>query len=264
MGSVQREHVALGDWRMLEWTFNQWAAGLLAAMTCALAFSAPVHGGGGYLEFGNENVLGTGTYASDPKAGATLVGLAPNVVTMASLITPHGYPFSPAPGDFQGTDQIYVGSVQTAFDDGYSQYSGRLNGPDVLTMNFSSLVPAGQTVATVTLGIAADDFQNPVFGNPFTATINGTTDAGLSSELNSLNETGPVVRFFTIGIDPSLLSGSQVLTLSINEGGTGGDGYAIDFLTVGVTLQSVPEPSSLVLLGVGAFVAFIFRQRRNR
>jgi hypothetical protein len=246
---------------------NRWSvslASLLAAMICTLAFSATAHAGGGVIEYGNENVLGTGTYASDPKAGATLLGLAPDVVTMASLITPHSYPFSPGPSDFQGTDQIYVGSVQTASHDGYSTTTQRINGPDVLTMDYSSLVPSGQHVATLTLGIAADDFQNAVFGQPFTATINGTTAVALSAELNSLNETGPVVQFFTIGISSSLLLDTNVMTLSIDEGGDGGDGYAIDFLTIGVTTQSVPEPSSLILPGAGVMSVLTFgRRRRN-
>ncbi len=246
---------------------NRWSvslASLLAAMICTLAFSSPVHAGGGAIEYGNENVLGTGTYASDPKAGATLVGLAPDVVTMASLITPHSYPFTPGPGDFPGTDQIYVGSVQTAFHDGYSVSPERINGPDVMTMDYSSLVPSGQHLTTLTLGIAADDFQFPVFGQPFIATINGTTDVALTAELESLNESGPLVQFFTIGISPSLLLDTNVMTLSIDEGGDGGDGYAIDFLTIGVTTQSVPEPSSLMLLGAGALgVLTLGRRRRN-
>ena len=247
---------------------NRWSillASLSAAMICALAFNSPVHAGGGVIEYGNENVLGTGTYASDPKAGATLMGLAPDAVTMASLITPHGYPFSPGPGDFQGTDQIYVGSVQTGAHDGYSEAAQRINGPDTMTMDYSSLVPAGQHLTSLTLGIAADDFQNAVFGQPFTAKINGTTAVALSAELNSLNETGPVVQFFTIGISPSLLLANNVMTLSIDEGGDGGDGYAIDFLTIGITTQSVPEPSSLILLGAGAMsVLTLGRRRRNR
>lgn len=183
---------------------------------------------------------------------------------MASLITPHSYPFSPGPGDFAGTDQIYVGYVQTASHDGYSVSSQRINGPDVLTLDYSSLVPSGQHLTALTLGIAADDFQFPVFGQPFTATINGTTAVGLTAELDSLNETGPVVQFFTIGISPSLLLDTNVMTLSINEGGDGGDGYAIDFLTIGVTTQSVPEPSSLILLSAGAMSVLTFgRRRRN-
>src|ERR1700722_14336874 len=119
--------------------------------------------------FGNENVLNSGaTYPSDPTAGVTLNGLAPGVSTLSTLIFPHSFPFSPSAGDFPGTDQIYVGSVQTAAHDGYSNTAQRINGPDVLTMNYGSLVPTGHTITTLTLGIATDDFQFPVFGQPFT------------------------------------------------------------------------------------------------
>jgi hypothetical protein len=220
--------------------------------------------GPSYLEYGNENLLGTGSYNQDPKAGATLVGLAPNVVTEGSYYFGHGFPFSPGPNDFPGTDQIYVGQVQTAFHDGYSQYAGRVNGPLILTLDYSSLVPAGQKATSLTLGIAADDFQFPVWGQPFIATINGQAAPALTAELNSLNETGPEVHFFTIGISPSQLLSSNVLTVSINEGGDGGDGYAVDFATVGVTTAvSVPEPSALALasLCVGAVAARRFRRK---
>jgi hypothetical protein len=212
----------------------------------------------GVLEYGNENVLGTGTYPSDPKAGATLIGLASGVSTQSTLFLGHGFPFSPGLGDFAGTDQIFVGSVQTGAHDGYSVSAQRINGPQVLTLDYSSLVPSGNTVTTLTLGIAADDFQFPVFGQPFMTTVNGTADSALTTALESLNESGPVVHFFTIGIDPASLLPTNVLTLSIDEGGDGGDGWAVDFLTVGVTSRAaaVPEPAALsvlaaALLGVG-------------
>src|SRR5271157_1219807 len=97
------------------WTFVMLATGVITAQA-------------GQIEYGNENLLNTGSYPSDPKAGATLVGLSPGVVTMATNSFGHGYPFSPSPGDYPGTDQIYVGSVQTASHDGYSVSSGRVNG----------------------------------------------------------------------------------------------------------------------------------------
>jgi len=74
--------------------------------------------------------------------------------------------------------RIYVGSVQTGNDDGYSRSSERINGPQVVTLDYGSLVPAGSSILTLTLGIATDDFQFPSWGNPFTATINGSVDAG--------------------------------------------------------------------------------------
>jgi hypothetical protein len=238
------------------------ALGLVALAVCSTPAAA------GIIEYGNENVLNSGaTYPTDPKAGATLSGLAPNVVTDATLTLGHGFPFTPNAGDFPGTDQIFVGSSQTATHDGYAGAASRMNGPQVLTMDYSSQISAGQTVATLTLGIASDDFQFPVFGQPFTAQVNGTTNTALTSKLNSLNETGPVVHFFTIGINPAILSPNNVLTLSINEGGDGGDGWAVDFLTIGVTTaplaSPVPEPSSFALLAMAGLALAGWRRWRT-
>ena len=79
--------------------------------------------------------------------------------------------------------------------DGYSSYSGRLHGPQIITLDTSSLVPAGQSILTLTLGIGADDFQYPNWGDPFTVMINGTTNTALTAAINSLNQTGPINNF---------------------------------------------------------------------
>ena len=206
---------------------------LLAIALCARAASA------GTITFGDRDCLGFGCYgASDPTSGATLQGLAAGVVTEATTSFNHGFPFGPAAGDFSGTDQIFVGSVLTFAHDGLSVAAQRLNGPQTLTLDYSSLVGPGEELTSLTLGIAADDFQVPVFGQPFTATVNGITDSGLAAELNALNLSGPSVRFFTIGLDPAMDSRNHVLTLAINEGGDGGDGWAVDFLTVGATTRA--------------------------
>jgi hypothetical protein len=219
-----------------------------------------------FLMFGDPDCLGQDCYGVDVSfLGATLTGLAPNAVTMATDSFSHGYPFSPSAGDYPGTDQIYVGSVQTGAHDGYSGSTQRINGPDAFDLDYSPLLSGGNTVTGVTLGIAADDFQFPGIGNPFTATINGTVDTALSNELNSLNQGGPIVQFFTIGIDPSLLNASNHLDLSIDEGGDGGDGYAVDFLTVGVTTATAatPEPASIGLFGGGMALGLIALRRRK-
>ena len=106
-----------------------------------------------------------------------------------------------------------------------------------------------QVVTSLTLGIAADDFQLPAFGQLYIVTLNGT--AALTGALEALNETGPFVHFFTIGLSTSPDNPTHTLNLSIAEGG---DGWAIDFATVGVTTSSagaVPEPATVVLLGGG-------------
>lgn len=237
----------------------------LKAMLATLAVaSAPAFGA--VVTFGDLDVLGTGAYGSSPTAGATLEGLAAGASTFASLITGHDFPFSPGVGEFSGTDQIFVGSVQTGGHDGYSGVAGRINGPQTLTLDFSSLVPGGSTLLTLTLGIAADDFQAPSFGQPFTAKINGVDSPVLTALLNAIDQSGPVVQFFTLGLDPSIDDGSHVLTLSIDQGGDGGDGWAVDFLTVGVTTRQVglPEPAGLLLAGLGlAAVGLAVRRRRH-
>jgi PEP-CTERM motif len=231
----------------------------LCLVVVGLAILPPLGARAAVQFYGDENVLNTGTYPSDPTAGATLEGLVPGDVTAATLIQPHVYPFTPDVGDYPGTDQIYVGSVQTGSHDGYSISPERINGPQNISLDYGDLVPAGQSIQTFTLGIAYDDFQFPAFGNPFTVTVNGQVNATLTSVANSLNEGGPLVQFITAGLDPSILNPSNILSLSIDEGGDGGDGWAIDYLTVGVT--TVPEPASFALLGVAA-IAGLRRRRR--
>jgi hypothetical protein len=205
----------------------------------------------GVITYGDQDGVGTFTYPQPPTTGATLEGLATDVITVSSVrVNNHSFPFSPEGDDFAGTDQIYVGSTQTGFHDGYSQFSGRINGPQVISLDYASLVPAGEIVETLTLGIAADDFQYLSFGQPYTAKINNQPVTALTNKLNSIDQTGPDTQFFSIGIDPSILAESQVLELSIDQGGTGGDGWAIDFLTVGVT-TAVPEPATFFLLSLG-------------
>jgi hypothetical protein len=128
------------------------------------------------------------------------------------------------------------------------------------------VIRIGSTLKTLTLGIAADDFQLPVFGQPFTATVNGGLNSALTTQLESLNQSGPVTQFFTIGLDPAIDNPSHILTLSINEGGDGGDGWAVDFLTVGATTATsgVPEPSSLALLVAGSMLLGFARLRRKK
>ena len=174
-------------------------------------------------------------------------------------------PFTPEGDDFTNTDQIYVGNVQTGSLDGYSNFAGRLNGPLTAVLDYSSLVSNTAAVTTLTLGIGADDFQFQAFGQPFVASINGLPNATLTSILNSFEHTGPQVQYFTLGLDPSVyVNAGKTLTVSIDELGNGGDGFAVDFFTVGVTTVTVPEPGTFALLGlVGAPFAFALARRRK-
>ena len=190
------------------------------------------------ITYGDMDVLNYGGYPGNPTAGATLAGLAPGAVTFGQPPLGHDWGFSPEGDDHPGTDRIYVGSVQTNFHDGYSGEDTRLNGPQVIVLDYSSLATQCDIASQgITLGIGADDFQNVPFGQPFSASVNGYLHPGLTAVLNALDQTGPVVQFFSIGIDPLYLSPSHSLTLAIDEGGDGGDGWAIDFLTVGACGQ---------------------------
>jgi hypothetical protein len=229
---------------------------VLAAMP--LSLGAKIARADGVLQYGDQDVLGTATYASDPTAGATLQGLATDAITFATLITPHGFPFTPSVGEFPGTDQIYVGSTQTGAHDGYAGASERIAGPQVLSLDYSALL-TGPTISSLTLGIAADDFQNAVFGQPFTASINGIVNPALTAALNGLDQSGPVVQFLSIGINPAVLDPSHILNITIDQGGDGGDGWAVDFLTVGVT--TVPSPGAAGLLGLGGALVGMRRRR---
>lgn len=197
------------------------------------------------MEYGDRDVLGTGTYINDPTDGASLTGLSAGQVTFGGPAVNHTFPFSPEPDDFAGTDQIYTSSNQTVGGDGYSQFAGRLPGPQVLIMDYSSLVEDHESITTLTLGIAADDFEFYLFGQPFVASINGVENQALSDVLNNFQLTNPQVRFFTIGVDVSLLNSNDELVLSIDQNGDGRDGWAVDFLTIGVT--TVPEPGTMAL-----------------
>ena len=250
----------------------------LAALT-ALGLGAALPAQAQVMEYGNENQEGAGPYAAgfDPKAGATLSGLIAGQVTMGAQSSGHDEFFPDAPaGDFAGTDTIHVGSTFTTLaHDGYAgQYlytatpGHVVKGPDTFALDYSSLLPAGNTLQTLTLGIEADDFQHGKYDQPFMATLNGVESTEIESVLNSVVLTDPSSQFFTFGIDPALLNSSKVLNLSIDEGGDGGDGYAVDFLTVGVTSAPIPEASTtisfglLLALGAGGMV-LVARKRRT-
>jgi len=227
------------------------------------AISFAVNSSGAILTFGDKDCLNQACYGvNDPVSGATLEGLATNVITLATLGFQHIYPFSPS-ADFPGTDQIYAGSNQTGAHDGYSSANDRIAGPAVFTLDYSSLVGPGLTLATLTLGIGADDFQFPTSGQLFSASVNGATNSALENQLNSTDLSGPTVQFFTIGLDPAIDNPSHILTLAIDVGGDGGDGFAVDFLTVGVTttqvVGGVPESSTLPLVGVGVLLVVLSR-----
>lgn len=201
--------------------------------------------------YGDVDMLNQGMYPDDPTAGADKFGLAANEIMFATNQYFHdNWPFTPEPDDLPGTDTMYAGAFQYAGGDGYSNAAGHVNAAQIITIDYSAQIPEGHTITSFTLGIAADDFQFPIFGNPYTAVVNNAQVPALSAVFNNLNQTGPFVQFFTIGLDVNTLNPDHTLTLIVRQAAGGprgdilaqGDGWAIDFLTVGV--ETIPTPGA--------------------
>jgi hypothetical protein len=81
-----------------------------------------------------------------------------------------------------------------------------------------------------------------------------------------MNLGGPVMHFFTLGLSSALDTPAHTLTVTIDNLGNGGDGWAVDFLTVGVTTTgaaAAPEPGMMVLMGAGLIgLAGLVRRRK--
>jgi len=197
------------------------------------------------LVFGDKDLFGT-QYANgaDPTAGTQLEGLTPSQVTMSSGTYYYAHGFAPGLGDlggqsdYPGTDQPYVGSAITDVQ------SPTLRGPQIISMDYSSQVPAGQQVAGLTLGMAVTGFDSTDTQETYTAWINGQVNTSLSQELNSLRQGGQMTQFFTTGIDPKLLRPGNSLSLQIDASGAWAGPWAIDFLTIGVTTEPIPSGQS--------------------
>jgi hypothetical protein len=240
---------------------EQMKIGLLICFAAILCLMT-VNSWAAWMEYGDEGLFYGNTYSSDPKSGATLEGLATDISTKATLIENAGFTF-PAVPDYPGTDTIYIGSTVAVNGDGYWSISSKNYIPQEVSFDYSSLLPSGNKLETLTLGIAGSDFQFSAFNNPFYVWVNGIRNTTLESVIEGLDVGGPMVQFFTIGIDPNTLLSSNILNLKIDEGGNGGDGWAVDYFTVGVTSspKDVPEPSSIFLAltgfaGIGGFRIF--------
>ena len=168
--------------------------------TAAFQFSSASSISTNVLEYGDEDLCNTGTYSSNPegRSHACRTGSGRSDLCRQQPGQSFASCFSvrSATNDFPGTDQIFVGSHATASLDGYANYSGKTYGPQIISLNYSSLVAAGQKVATMTLGFEADDFQSPYWGNPYTVMLNGVINSNLTAAINSLNRNRTLRTIF--------------------------------------------------------------------
>jgi OmpA-OmpF porin, OOP family len=157
-----------------------------------------------------------------------------NFNPFCGLSTPsHGYPWNIDPKDLPGMDRILLG---TSFkgENGADGYSGSFSAetkPVAITIDLKDLKQV--KINKVTLQIFLDDFQAPVLGSMFTATINGRRFYNFEKILNTLNQTGPIGKLVTIDVPAELLPefSKDKVDILIDDPTTGtGDGYAIDFI----------------------------------
>ena len=146
----------------------------------------------------------------------------------------HTYPWDTPVGEPEGTDRIMLGSsFIDAYRDGYSRYYG--TNPEStevrsIVMNYDT---SGITVNNAVLQLYIDDFQAPLWGSKFVATINGKNAPFIAELINSVSQTGPIANIISIEIPSSFYRDieSGYLEIFIDDPTTGlGDGFAIDFV----------------------------------
>ena len=77
--------------------------GINENLSLLAAALGPVSSHASVLTYVTEDCFGIGCYgSSELAAGATLKGLAPSAVTLATTAFRHGFPFSLSAGDFPG------------------------------------------------------------------------------------------------------------------------------------------------------------------
>jgi hypothetical protein len=179
-------------------------------------------------------------------------GWPPGFNPFSGASTPaHAFPWQVNTNDPSGTDRIMVPSSYNGNpphgQDGYVSSTSRpsnLPQPIIISNTFPGL-----TVSSAILQMFVDDFQAPVFGTVYQATINGVRAPFLENVLNQLNQTGPVGQLITLQVPTDYLSllNTGNVTISIDDPVTGaGDGFAIDFVKLLLNFRSFSQTGTIV------------------
>jgi len=202
----------------------------------------------------------------------------------------HRFPWTPQPGEPDGTDRIMLGSAVDPAEElrdpvAYNRlesdgYSGILSDcamktppckehqdslPQPITLPVGSF--PGKTDA-VMLQIFVDDFQAARFHSHFQVSLNGTRIPGFEEAVNALDQTGPIGKLITMRLLPEywpLLKSGEVKLLIDDPATKVRDGYAVDFarilvnphefkyqVSVEITVRDVDKRTPIALADVSA------------
>ena len=103
----------------------------------------------------------------------------------------------------------------------------------------------GQTAISATLDIQIAGIHDINPGDTYNFFVDGTIVGTIpyNSNENAFQE----VKLYSFNIPVALINGLDTINLS----GTGGDGYAINFSELRIETSAVPEPTTMLLIGLG-------------
>jgi hypothetical protein len=103
----------------------------------------------------------------------------------------------------------------------------------------------GQTAISATLDIQIAGIHDINDGTTYNFFVDGTIVGTIpfNSNANAFQE----VKLYSFNIPLALINGLDTINLS----GTGGDGYAINFSELRIETSAVPEPTTMLLIGLG-------------
>jgi OmpA-OmpF porin, OOP family len=150
----------------------------------------------------------------------------------------HFYPWEMKEEDLPGFDRILLSSKydpskpQKCGGDGYSASFDAIKSKPV-TWSIPTEVLKGVNIRNAYLQIFIDDFQAPSLCSKFQLMVNGKRFIEAEKLLNAIDQSGPVGKLITIPLTEDyypVLSGSNNISLLIDEYTGAADGFAIDFI----------------------------------